>query len=65
MAATSVSNPFISVILGALIYEEKLTRPGWHVFLAALALLAAFAGALLITMGNREREIPTGAQPSL
>ena len=60
MVTVSVANPFISVILGAYLFEERLTRPFWHVILAALALLAAFAGAVLITMGNRERELPGG-----
>lgn len=60
MAAVAVSNPAISVILGALLFEEKLTRPTWHVLVAALALIAAFYGAYLITAANREKEMPDG-----
>jgi drug/metabolite transporter (DMT)-like permease len=58
MAAVSVSNPAISVILGILIYEERLTRPGWHVVVAFAALLAALGGAVMITMANRETAMP-------
>ena len=58
MAAVSVANPAVSVILGILLYEERLTRPGWHVVVALAALLAALGGALLITMSNRETAVP-------
>jgi drug/metabolite transporter (DMT)-like permease len=58
MAAVSVANPAVSVILGILLYEERLTRPPWHVLVAAIALLAAFAGATIITMANRDTAMP-------
>jgi drug/metabolite transporter (DMT)-like permease len=38
MAAVSVSNPAVSVLLGIALYEERLTRPGWHVAVAGAAL---------------------------
>jgi drug/metabolite transporter (DMT)-like permease len=62
MAAVSVANPVVSVVLGILLFEERLTRPGWHVVVAFAALLAALAGAALITLANRETDIP-GEQP--
>lgn len=58
MAAVSVANPAVSVILGILLYDERLTRPGWHVLVAALALAAALAGAVLITLANTDTAIP-------
>jgi drug/metabolite transporter (DMT)-like permease len=64
MAAVSVSNPAVSVLLGIALYHERLTRPGLHVGVAILALVAAFAGAVMITLANRETEIP-GAAPDL
>ena len=60
MAAVSVSNPAISVLLGIILFEERLTRPGWHVVVAFAALLAALAGAVLITLANRETPMPGG-----
>ena len=60
MAAVSVTNPALSVILGILLYEERLTRPGWHVVVAFAALLAALGGAVMITMANRETVMPDG-----
>ena len=58
MAAVSVSNPAVSVVLGILLYQERLTRPAWHVAVAGAALVAAFAGATMITLANRETAVP-------
>ena len=60
LAAVSVSNPAVSVLLGIVLYEERLTRPGWHVAVAFVALFAALGGAVLITLANRETEMPDG-----
>ncbi len=61
MAAVSVTNPAVSVLLGIVRYQERLTRPGWHVAVAFAALLAALGGAVLITLANRETEMPEGS----
>jgi hypothetical protein len=61
MAAVSVANPGVSVVLGILLCEERLTRPTWHVLVAVVALLAALAGAALITLANRETQMPSAA----
>ena len=58
MAAVSVSNPAVSVVLGIIVFEERLTRPGWHVGVAIAALLCALAGAVIITLATRETEMP-------
>jgi drug/metabolite transporter (DMT)-like permease len=63
MAAVSVSNPAVSVILGILLFEERLTRPTWHVVVAVAALLAALGGATAITLANRETRLPEEARP--
>jgi drug/metabolite transporter (DMT)-like permease len=60
MAAVSVANPAVSVILGIVMFEERLTRPGWHVVVALAALLAALGGATLITLANRETAMTGG-----
>jgi drug/metabolite transporter (DMT)-like permease len=58
MATVSVSNPAISVLLGIALFEERLTRPPWHVAVAVVALLMALAGAVQITLANKETEVP-------
>jgi drug/metabolite transporter (DMT)-like permease len=60
LATGSVANPLASVLLGVLLFQERLTRPSWHVIVAVVALLFALYGAVLITMGNRERVMPGG-----
>jgi hypothetical protein len=60
MAAVSVANPAVSVILGILPFDERLTAPGWHVLVAFAALLAALGGAVLITLADRETPVPGG-----
>jgi drug/metabolite transporter (DMT)-like permease len=65
MAAVSVSNPAVSVILGILLFEERLTRPPWHVLVALAALLAALGGAVLITLANRDTDLPGEETPEL
>ena len=57
----SVCNPGVDVVLGILLYEQRLTRPTWHVFVAIAALLAALAGATIITLANRETPMPDEA----
>jgi len=39
--------------------DERLTRPAWHVIVAVAAFLAALAGAVMITLANRETPMPT------
>jgi drug/metabolite transporter (DMT)-like permease len=63
MAAVSVCNPAISVVLGMLLFQERLTRPGWHVVVALAALVAALGGAVVITLANRETVVTADAQP--
>jgi hypothetical protein len=58
MAAVSVANPTVSVILGIVLFDERLTRPAWHVLVAIAALLAALAGAVLITLADRGAKTP-------
>lgn len=58
MAAVSVADPVVSVFLGIALFLERLTRPTWHAVVAALALLAALAGAVMITLASRHTEIP-------
>ena len=65
MATVSVSNPAISVLLGIALFEERLTRPPWHVAVAVAALLMALAGAVQITLANKETEVPQASTDSV
>jgi uncharacterized membrane protein len=50
VAAVSVANPVVSVMLGALVLQERLAKnPPWHAVVAIGALCLALFGAVLIT----------------
>ena len=59
VAAVSVANPVVSVMLGALVLQERLDKnPPWHAVVAVGALCLALVGAVLITSAREgEREV--------
>jgi drug/metabolite transporter (DMT)-like permease len=54
VATVSTANPIVSVAIGVLLFEERLSRPVWHVVVALAGLVFALAGAALIAIA-RER----------
>jgi drug/metabolite transporter (DMT)-like permease len=48
VAAGSVASPVVAVILGAMLLEERLARPEWHVIVASAALAVAMVAAVVI-----------------
>ena len=72
VATVSVANPVVSVLLGALVLQERLDKsPPWHAVAALAALCLALLGAVVISsarekrneLGDRVPEAPV--QPSL
>jgi drug/metabolite transporter (DMT)-like permease len=56
VAAVSVANPVVSVILGALVLQERLDKnPPWHAVVAVGALCVALVGSVVISSA-RETE---------
>jgi drug/metabolite transporter (DMT)-like permease len=56
VAAVSVANPIVSVLLGALVLQERLEKnPPWHAVVAVGALCLALLGSVLISSA-REAE---------
>jgi drug/metabolite transporter (DMT)-like permease len=49
VATVSVANPVVSVVLGTLLFDERLSRPAWHVAVAVVGLGLALAGAVVIS----------------
>jgi len=65
VATVSVANPVVSVLLGALVLEERLDRtPPWHAVVAVGALAVALFGAILIASASEPAEEP-GAAPDV
>ena len=61
VAAVSVANPVVSVTLGAILLEERLARPTWHVVVAIAALAVALFGVIIITMAREKNVEPSVA----
>ncbi|MGH3035939.1 MAG: DMT family transporter [Gaiellaceae bacterium] len=66
VATVSVANPVVSVMLGALVLQERLDKtPSWHAVVAIGALAAALLGAIIVASASEEKaeaeaEIGTG-----
>jgi uncharacterized membrane protein len=59
VAAVSVANPVVSVMLGALVLQERLEKnPPWHALVAVGALCLALIGSVVISSAREaEREV--------
>jgi drug/metabolite transporter (DMT)-like permease len=59
VATVSVANPVVSVLLGALVLQERLEKnPPWHAVVAVGALCLALFGAVVITSAREtEQEV--------
>ena len=52
VATVSVANPVVSVVLGVILFEERLSRPAWHVVVAVGGLALGLAGAVAISIAG-------------
>jgi len=59
VATVSVVNPIVGVLLGVLIFDERFSRPTWHVVVAIISLLVALGGAVLISLASHPEPEPT------
>jgi drug/metabolite transporter (DMT)-like permease len=68
VATVSVANPIVSVLLGALLLDERLERPMWHVVVAFVGLGLALAGAVVISLAHeasKDEATAPGGEPSV
>ena len=66
VATVSVANPVVSILLGVILLEERLSRPAWHVVVAYIGLGLALVGAVVISLAReagKEPERPVAAAP--
>jgi len=52
VATVSVANPIVGILLGIVLFDERLSRPAWHVLVACIGLGIALAGAVLISLAR-------------
>lgn len=61
VATVSVANPIVGILIGILLLDERLSRPGWHILLAVIGLGLALVGAVVISLA---REATKGDEPA-
>lgn len=49
VATVSTFNPIVSVLIGILLFDERLSDPRWHKFVAGAGILLAMGGAIAIS----------------
>jgi drug/metabolite transporter (DMT)-like permease len=54
VATVSTVNPFVSILIGTFLLDERLSRPPWHVALAIVGLVLALGGAVVVSMAKSE-----------
>jgi uncharacterized membrane protein len=65
VATVSVANPVVSVMLGALILQERLDQtPQWHAVVAIGALGAALFGAIVVASASEAESESEAGSPS-
>jgi drug/metabolite transporter (DMT)-like permease len=52
VATVSVANPLVGILIGTLILDERLSRPGWHIVVAVIGLGLALVGAVVISLAR-------------
>ena len=52
VSTVSVSNPIVAIAIGAIVLDETLARPAWHIVVGVGGLLAALAGAVAISLAS-------------
>jgi drug/metabolite transporter (DMT)-like permease len=52
VATVSVANPIVGILLGIALFDERLSRPAWHVVLAVIGLGLALVGAVVISIAR-------------
>ena len=58
VATVSVANPVVSVMLGALVLQERLDKnPPWHAVVAVGALCLALLGAVVISSAREKQSV--------
>jgi drug/metabolite transporter (DMT)-like permease len=52
VATVSVANPLVGILIGILLLDERLSRPGWHIVVAVIGLGLALVGAVVISLAR-------------
>ena len=61
VATVSVANPIVGILIGILLLDERLSRPGWHIVVAVIGLSLALAGVVVISLAREVTPDEPGA----
>ena len=65
VASETVGHPIVSILLGIVLLDERLSRPAWHVLVACVGLGLALLGAVVIALarqgGEEQQSVPSVA----
>ena len=64
VAAVSVANPIGGIALGIMLFDERLSRPAWHVVVACIGLGVALVGAVLISLAREGADAEETSAPA-
>jgi len=64
VATVSVANPIVGILIGILLLDERLSRPGWHILLAVVGLSVALIGAVVISLAREGGQEESPVVPS-
>jgi drug/metabolite transporter (DMT)-like permease len=67
VATVSTVNPFVSILIGTFLLDERLSRPAWHVAVAIIGLVLALGGAVVIsiaTEGPKSERVSPEPEPA-
>jgi drug/metabolite transporter (DMT)-like permease len=64
VATVSVANPIVGILIGILLLDERLSRPGWHIVVAVIGLGLALVGAVAISLARETaKQEPVASAP--
>jgi drug/metabolite transporter (DMT)-like permease len=64
VATVSVSNPIVSVLIGVVLFDERLEDPAWHKVVAFVGLGLAAVGAIAISKAREPDGVTEPAVPA-
>ena len=66
LSKLQAANPVVGILLGVALFDERLSRPSWHVVVACVGLGLALVGAVVISLareGAGAEDRPARAAP--
>jgi hypothetical protein len=63
VATVSTVNPVVGILIGTILLDESWSRPLWHIAIAAIGLVVALIGAVVISLATEAGSSTTATEP--